>query len=71
MAASDISFIETMLREFNVQAELYDILCWFRSFKLDVTKDIEKIYRQVLSQNQNIDREIVQMTQLNSCEDFK
>jgi hypothetical protein len=46
-SSSGYSLNDIALKGFQVQPDLYDILCRFRSFKYVLTTDIEKMYRQI------------------------
>lgn len=43
-----VSLNDITLKGYQVQPDLYDILCRFRSYKFVLTCDIEKMYRQIL-----------------------
>lgn len=46
--SSHLSLNDIMLKGYQVQPDLFDILCRFRSYKYVLTADIEKMYRQIL-----------------------
>lgn len=45
--SSGLSLNDIMLKGYQVQPNLFDILCRFRSFKFVLTSDIQKMYRQI------------------------
>lgn len=47
-SSSGFSLNDLTLKGYQVQPDLYDILCRFRSFKYVLTSDIQKMYRQIL-----------------------
>lgn len=45
--STKLSLNDIMLKGYQIQPDLYNILCRFRSYKYALTSDIEKMYRQV------------------------
>lgn len=45
---SQLSLNDVLLKGYQVQPDLFDILCRFRSFKFVLTADIKKMFRQIL-----------------------